>query len=75
MTKAIIFDGWLTLASLSWATLAQAQMPDPPGQVGPGETRYMTHAGWMNGPVCLAPLRWHDGLDNAPSSVAPANKN
>ena len=33
---------------------------------------HITHTGWMNGPVCLAPLNWHDGLDGAPTSIPPA---
>ena len=33
---------------------------------------YITHAGWMSGPVEIAPLQWNDGLDDAPASVQPA---
>lgn len=33
---------------------------------------YITHTGWMSGPVSIAPLEWKDGLDDAPSSVSPA---
>jgi beta-fructofuranosidase len=32
---------------------------------------YISNTGWMNGPVSLAPLQWHDGLDGAPSNVSP----
>jgi beta-fructofuranosidase len=32
---------------------------------------YFSNTGWMNGPVSLAPLRWHDGLDAAPSNIKP----
>jgi arabinan endo-1,5-alpha-L-arabinosidase len=35
---------------------------------------YITHAGWMNGPVHLAPLQWHDGLDDAPTSIPVARR-
>jgi beta-fructofuranosidase len=35
---------------------------------------FITHAGWMNGPISLAPLQWHDALDNAPTSLAPATE-
>ena len=40
-----------------------------------GEGRWhISHAGWMNGPVALAALLWHDGLDEAPTSIAPASE-
>jgi len=32
---------------------------------------YISNTGWMNGPVSLAPLRWHDGLDDASSNIPP----
>lgn len=32
---------------------------------------FISHTGWMSGPVSLAPLRWHDGLDKAPTNVFP----
>jgi len=35
---------------------------------------YISHAGWTEGPVRLAPLWWHDGLDDAPASIAPGQK-
>jgi arylsulfatase A len=33
---------------------------------------WITHAGWMNGPVSMAPLLWRDGLDGAETSVPVA---
>jgi len=35
---------------------------------------YISHAGWMRGPVALAPLQWHDGLDEAPTNISPASE-
>ncbi len=35
---------------------------------------YITHAGWMSGPVSIAPLVWKDDLDETPSSIPPAFK-
>jgi hypothetical protein len=35
---------------------------------------YLSHAGWTEGPVRLAPLRWHDGRDDAPTNIAPGQK-
>jgi beta-fructofuranosidase len=35
---------------------------------------YISHAGWTEGPLRLAPLRWHDGLDDAPTNIAPGQK-
>jgi hypothetical protein len=35
---------------------------------------YISHAGWTEGPVCLAPLHWHDGLDEAPTNIEPGKK-
>lgn len=35
---------------------------------------YLSHAGWTGGPLELAPLQWHDGLDNATTSILPAAK-
>jgi len=35
---------------------------------------YITHAGWMSGPVSIAPLKWKDDLDETPSSIPPAFK-
>jgi len=32
---------------------------------------YISHAGWEHGGLSLAPLRWHDGLDKAKTSLAP----
>ena len=36
--RVILVYGWWTLASLLCTALGHAQMPDPPGQVGPSET-------------------------------------
>ena len=30
---------------------------------------YISHVGWMNGGLSLAPLDWHDGLDRESSSL------
>lgn len=35
---------------------------------------YITHAGWMSGPVAMAPLVWHDGLDRRSASVPIAKQ-
>lgn len=35
---------------------------------------YISHAGWMSGPLKMAPLMWHDGLDNAPTNIKPGRK-
>ena len=35
---------------------------------------YISHAGWMNGPVALAPLKSKDDLDETPTSIPPALK-
>ncbi len=35
---------------------------------------YISHAGWMSGPVCLAPLHWCDGLDAAPTNIQPGTR-
>lgn len=35
---------------------------------------FISHAGWMSGPLKLAPLRWSDGLDGAPTNILPAEK-
>jgi hypothetical protein len=35
---------------------------------------YISHAGWTSGPLRLAPLLWHDGLDDAPASIPPGIK-
>jgi hypothetical protein len=35
---------------------------------------YISHAGWTGGPLRLAPLLWHDGLDDAPASLPPGIK-
>jgi hypothetical protein len=35
---------------------------------------YISHAGWTSGPLRLAPLLWHDGLDDAPASIQPGIK-
>jgi arabinan endo-1,5-alpha-L-arabinosidase len=35
---------------------------------------YISHAGWTGGPVKLAPLYWHDGLDDAETNILPAEK-
>jgi hypothetical protein len=35
---------------------------------------YISHTGWMNGPVCLAPLSWHDGLNDQPTNILPGVK-
>jgi sucrose-6-phosphate hydrolase SacC (GH32 family) len=33
---------------------------------------FISHAGWFKGALELAPLLWHDGLDDQPASIAPA---
>lgn len=35
---------------------------------------FISHAGWMSGPLKLAPLQWHDGLDREPTNILPAEK-
>ena len=35
---------------------------------------YISSTGWMSGPVSLAPLHWHDGLDDKPANVLPGEK-
>jgi len=35
---------------------------------------YISHAGWTGGPLDIAPLQWHDGLDDAPTNILPAEK-
>ena len=35
---------------------------------------YISHAGWMGGPLRLAPLKWNDGLDNEPTNIPVAEK-
>jgi len=35
---------------------------------------FISHAGWTSGPLRLAPLKWNDGLDNAPTNILPAEK-
>jgi beta-xylosidase len=35
---------------------------------------YISHAGWTNGPLKIATLQWHDGLDDAPTNIAPGAK-
>lgn len=35
---------------------------------------YISHAGWTGGPLDIAPLQWHDGLDDAPTNILPAAK-
>lgn len=37
-------------------------------------TWYITHCGWGQGGVYLAPLRWHDGRDDAPASMPPPQR-
>jgi beta-fructofuranosidase len=32
---------------------------------------YISHAGWEHGGLSLAPLTWHDGLDEANASLKP----
>ena len=34
---------------------------------------HISHCGWGQGGVYLAPLRWHDGLDDADASIDPAD--
>jgi arabinan endo-1,5-alpha-L-arabinosidase len=34
---------------------------------------YVSHCGWGQGGVYLAPLHWNDGLDNEETSLPPAN--
>ncbi len=33
---------------------------------------FVSHTGWMTGGLCIAPLTWHDGLDNESTSLDPA---
>lgn len=35
---------------------------------------YISHCGWGQGGVYLAPLHWHDGLDDADASLRPATR-
>lgn len=35
---------------------------------------FISHAGWMSGPLRLAPLKWHDGLEGEPTNIPPADK-
>lgn len=35
---------------------------------------FVSHVGWMWGPLSLAPLTWHDGLDHESSSLEPAKR-
>lgn len=35
---------------------------------------YISHCGWGQGGVYLAPLYWNDGLDNEDTSLEPANR-
>ena len=35
------------------------------------EKWYVSHAGWEHGGLSLAPLSWHDGLDEADASLKP----
>jgi len=35
---------------------------------------YISHAGWMDGPLKMAPLRWNDGLQDPPTNILPAEK-
>jgi hypothetical protein len=35
---------------------------------------FISHAGWMGGPLDLAPLKWTDGLDGEPTNILPAEK-
>jgi beta-fructofuranosidase len=35
---------------------------------------FISHAGWTGGPLRIAPLKWHDGLDDAPTNILPAEK-
>jgi beta-fructofuranosidase len=32
---------------------------------------FISHVGWMSGGLYIAPLTWHDGLDDAPTSLGP----
>jgi hypothetical protein len=32
---------------------------------------FVSHVGWMNGGLHLAPLTWHDGLDHESASLTP----
>jgi beta-fructofuranosidase len=34
---------------------------------------YISHAGWERGGLSLAPLQWHDGLDQAETSLLPGH--
>src|ERR1035437_2736398 len=36
--KGVLRTAFLVLASLFWVATCEAQMPDPPGQIAPGET-------------------------------------
>jgi beta-fructofuranosidase len=33
---------------------------------------FISHAGWTGGPLRIAPLKWNDGLDDAPTNILPA---
>jgi hypothetical protein len=33
---------------------------------------FVSHVGWMNGGLSLAPITWNDGQDDAPASIDPA---
>ena len=35
---------------------------------------FISHAGWTSGPLKLAPLKWSDGLEGAPTNILPAGK-
>jgi hypothetical protein len=35
---------------------------------------YLSHAGWTGGPLEMAPLKWSDGLDDAPTNILPAEE-
>lgn len=35
---------------------------------------FISHAGWMGGPLRLAPLKWNDGLEGEPTNILPAEK-
>ena len=35
---------------------------------------FISHAGWMSGPLALAPLHWNDDLDKQPTNIPPAEQ-
>lgn len=35
---------------------------------------FISHAGWMSGPLRIAPLKWNDGLENESTNLLPAEQ-